>query len=250
MKIFGTYAHYYDLLYKDKDYKGEITYINSFIKKYNADAKTVLDLGCGTGIHAQILMKRGYKVHGIDISRDMLLCAKDREYEDELSFSQGDIRDVQLGQKFDVAISLFHVISYQNSNSDLYDAFKTAYEHLEDSGIFIFDCWYGPGVLTDPPEVRVKRLENEYIKVTRIAEPTMHPNKNLVDVNYHVFIRNLEENKVDELKETHTMRYIFKPEIEQLFNLVGFEMLECVEYMTNEEPTNHSWNVLFVGKKF
>lgn len=30
--VFNEYAHYYDLLYKDKDYAGEVNYIDSLIK--------------------------------------------------------------------------------------------------------------------------------------------------------------------------------------------------------------------------
>ena len=52
---------------------------------------------------------------------------------------------------------------------------STAAKHLKPNGVFIFDFWYGPGVLTDPPVVRLKRLENEEIEVLRIAEPVMHP---------------------------------------------------------------------------
>ena len=37
--IFEKYAKYYDLLYKDKDYKAESEYISSLIKKYMPKAK-------------------------------------------------------------------------------------------------------------------------------------------------------------------------------------------------------------------
>ena len=37
--VFNEYAHYYDLLYKDKDYVGEAEYIDSLIKKYNGKTK-------------------------------------------------------------------------------------------------------------------------------------------------------------------------------------------------------------------
>ena len=42
--------------------------------------------------------------------------------------------------------------------------FKTAAKHLKQNGVFIFDFWYGPGVLTDPPALRQKRLENNEMK--------------------------------------------------------------------------------------
>ena len=74
-------------------------------------------------------------------------------------------------------LSLFHVMCYLNSNAALLNTFKNVYQHLNEGGIFIFDCWFGPGVLTDPPVVRVKRLENTNLEITRIAEPELFPNE-------------------------------------------------------------------------
>ena len=42
-------------------------------------------------------------------------------------------------KKYDVVISLFHVMSYQNNNEKILKAFSTAKKHLKANGIFIFD---------------------------------------------------------------------------------------------------------------
>jgi hypothetical protein len=79
----------------------------------------------------------------------------------------------------------------------------TIKSHLKPEGISIFDLWYGPTVLTNPPSVRIKRLENDSIQVTRIAEPVIYPNDNCVDVNYHIFIKDKNTEAIKELKEIH-----------------------------------------------
>ena len=48
------------------------------IKENISAAKTLLDMGCGTGKHAELLCNKGYIVHGIDLSEDMLKIAKNR----------------------------------------------------------------------------------------------------------------------------------------------------------------------------
>ena len=60
---FGSlYSQYYDLLYSDKDYEGEVDYVNTLLKENSNNAKTLLDMGCGTGAHAEIFCDKGYKV--------------------------------------------------------------------------------------------------------------------------------------------------------------------------------------------
>src|SRR2546430_4717438 len=60
---------------------------------------------------------------------------------------------------------------------------RSAKIHLRTNGVFIFDCWYGPGVLTDPPAVRTKTLCTGPNRLTRLAEPVMRVNENAVEVN-------------------------------------------------------------------
>jgi SAM-dependent methyltransferase len=252
MTVFGNYARYYNLLYRDKDYAGEATFIHQLLQTHAPSTQSILELGCGTGTHALLLAKEGYDVHGVDLSAQMLRQASDRlfqlpqELASRLAFSHGDIRTIRLDQQFDAIISLFHVFSYQITNEDLTAAFATAKTHLKPGGVFIFDCWYGPAVLSDRPTVRVKRLEDEAISITRIAEPMMHPNRNIVDVNYQAFIKDKNTGAFEQVQETHRMRYLFKPEIDLLLIYSQLELIEFREWMTSREPGFDTWGVYYV----
>lgn len=252
MNQFGNlYSQYYDLLYSDKDYQREVEYIDDLIKNNFIDTKTVLDMGCGTGKHAELLYNKGYSVHGIDLSEDMLKIARTRRKgkEDKLNFSHSNIKALHLDKKFDVIISLFHVMSYQNSNQDLVQTFEVVKNHLVDGGIFIFDFWYGPAVLTDLPTIRVKRLENEVIKVTRIAEPALHVAHNRVDVHYDLFIEDKKNNTIVGKKEFHPMRYFFDTELELICEQIGFKIENKYKWMSTKLPDFQSWNVVWVIRK-
>lgn len=254
MSVFGNYARYYNLLYLDKDYVGEAEFIHQLLQTHAPSTQSILELGCGTGNHALLLAEKGYEVQGVDLSDEMLQQVGDRfsqlpqELASRLAFSQGDIRNIQLNRQFDAIISLFHVISYQTTNEDLQAVFGTVKAHLKPGGVFIFDCWYGPAVLSDRPTVRVKRLEDEEISITRIAEPVMYPNQNLVNVNYQVFIKDKKTAAVEELQETHQMRYLFKPEIDLLLTNYQLEPIKYREWMTNREPGLDTWGVYFIGR--
>jgi len=252
MSQFGDlYSQYYDLLYSDKDYGKEVEYIDNLIKENSNNIQTILDMGCGTGKHAELLCDKGYSIHGIDLSEDMLKIAETRrkDKEEKLSFSHSNIQELNLYKKFDVVVSLFHVMSYQNSNEELIKAFEVAKNHLEDDGVFIFDFWYGPAVLTDLPTTRVKRLENENIKVTRLAEPVLHAQENIVDVNYDVFIEDKKTKEIVEKKELHKMRYFFDTELELICEEVGFSVEKKYKWMSDKNPNFNSWNVVWIIRK-
>jgi hypothetical protein len=65
-------------------------------------------------------------------------------------------------------------------------------------------------------------------------------------VNYHVFVRNLATNAVAELKETHDMRYFFKPEIEQIAGQAGFQFLYAEEWLSGNAMGCDTWGVCFI----
>lgn len=246
-QVFDAYARYYDLLYRDKDYAAEAEYVASHIQKLLPNAKKILELGCGTGAHAEHLARMGYLVHGVDFSEAMLARAEARkaalppELAARLSFSYGDVRTVRTNQAYDAVVSLFHVMSYQTTNADLEAAFETAAVHLASGGLFVFDFWYGPAVIMQKPEVRIKRLEDDDIKVVRIAEPILHDNDNVVDVNYTVLIEIKSNGKVDQLQETHSMRYLFLPELLK-FQSEIFKECDKKSWMSNKELNMNSWS--------
>ena len=216
---FKEYSYYYDLLYQDKNYKKESEYIHSLTQKYAPGAKTILNLGCGTGKHDCILAEKGYHITGVDLSETMIEKAKENAKfaNSDIEFIYGDVRNIKLNKKFDVVISLFHVLSYQNRDEDVNKFFNTAKTHLKPNGIFIFDFWYAPAVLAEMPEIRIKRVENQDFKLIRIAEPEIHLSKNIVDVNYELIVINKGNYKVRILNETHSMRYFTYPELKKYF---------------------------------
>ena len=72
MKVFDHYAQYYDLLYSVKDYKAEVEYVSGLIQKFLPGARSMLDVGCGTGSHGYLFAERGFHVTGVDRSAEMV----------------------------------------------------------------------------------------------------------------------------------------------------------------------------------
>lgn len=249
--VFNAYAKYYDLLYKGKEYAAEANYVAALLRCHLKGVGKILELGCGTGAHAELLARMGFEVHGIDLSHEMLSKAEARkaalpaDVAARLTFSHGDVRSVRTSASYDAVISLFHVMSYQTSNADLKAAFETAAIHLRKGGVFLFDFWYGPAVLLQKPEVRAKRLESDEVVVTRIAEPVMHLNENIVDVNYYMFIEDKATKVVHQVAESHRMRYLFLPELVEL-RAPLFKELASQAWLADDAPSADSWGVVQV----
>ena len=255
MTQFDLYAAYYNLLYKDKDYATEVGYLDLLIKEHNGkDKSSILELGCGTGGHAFHFAKRHWQVQGIDLSEKMIFSANERknkmskDISSRLAFEPGDARTYRFNASFDVVLSLFHVMSYQVTNEDLVSVFSTVRSNLKKGGLFIFDFWYGPGVLTDRPKNVEKIVENEVIKVHRKTEPTMMINNNCVDIKFKINIHALNSNEKKTIVEHHMMRYWFLPELQNHLLDASIDLLGAYRWMTLDAMSDNTWYGCIVGR--
>lgn len=252
MSVFGQYADWYDLFYGDKDYRAEAVFVDRTLRAHGAVGGSLLEIGCGTGAHAQWLVTLGWRVCGIDCSEDMLAQACRRfsrlpaAQSEAGEFRQGDARDFDLGRRFDAAVSLFHVMSYQAEPGALDAALRAARRHLHTGGLLMFDFWFGPAVLAQKPEARSRTVEDRHYRVVRQATPTLHEDRDWVDVAYRFNVRDKRDGSRRELDELHRMRYLFANDIDQAAISAGFRTEALSEWMTSAPPDEGSWNACAV----
>lgn len=252
MEVFQDYAYYYNMIYKDKDYKSESRQVDELLKRYGSDIKNIINYGCGTGRHDIELSKLGYVCKGIDMSSLMIDIAKEnsRCLGADIGFAVADIRTYEPKVKYDAVISLFHVMSYQNDNNDILSSFQSARKALGEGGVFLFDLWYGPGVLSDPPVVRVKEVQDDKYRLVRIARPIMHDKTNVVDVCYEILVIDKQSGETRTINETHHMRYFFRPELEFYLKESGFELIDNLDCRTLGVTGFESWTSYFLARAF
>ena len=110
------YSLLYDVIYSKKNYKAEANLISQIIKKFHTPNIKILDIGCGTGEHTLELLKKGYKVTGIDFSNEMLKIAKKKLLSNKLysnnlfNLNAYDVNKLEV--KFNVILMMFNVIGY------------------------------------------------------------------------------------------------------------------------------------------
>lgn len=250
--VFGAYAGFYDALYADKDYEAECDFLVDVFSAHGVPAGgSLLDLGCGTGGHVIPLVERGYQVTGVDRAETMLAEARRKADLRGVSpeFALGDVRSVSLGRTFDAVVSMFAVVSYQLTNDDLSAMFATARRHLRPGGLFVFDGWFGPAVLSERPEPRTKVIEMPGgERITRAAEPSLDVVAQTVEVAYEV-TREVGGQVVERVQEAHPMRFLFAQELQLLLGLAGFEVTSFGSFADIERPiTASDWNFSLVAR--
>lgn len=246
-KNFNLYASYYNLIYSKKNYKQEVTYISKLLKKYSGNKKNILEFGSGTGNHARFFVKKNYQVYGIEKSKSMLAYSKKIN---SFNFQLGDIRYIKLKRKFDIILSLFHVLSYQVKNKDLNNFFKNARLHLNDKGILGFDFWYTPAVKFQKPSIKMLEIKKNNLRLFRLAEPVFNYSKKLTEVKYTVILKSIKNNKINIIKENHLMRSFNLIELKKYFIRYGFKLVHAKELISNRNPSINTWSVFCLLKKF
>lgn len=243
------YAEIYDFLYTEKDYHDEVNLIEQAIRKYKPDTKKILDYGCGTANHTMILSSKGYEIYGLDRNNHMLAIArlklKDKK---NIRFYNTDEKDVLTPDSIDMCITLFDVISYMNTNEEINDFLDYLRKVLVNRGLFVFDFWYGPGVVSLGPEKKWKEYDIGEKKVLRLINPLHDRNNCIVTVTQELIIT--EKDRIfSKFVDNHSMRYFFKNEVLFFLNYYGFEILKFGTWKNPDiTPTTNDWSALVVCK--
>ncbi|MBN1409481.1 MAG: class I SAM-dependent methyltransferase [Spirochaetales bacterium] len=247
--VFKDYSGFYDLLYSEKDYEGECDFLETVFKKY-ADTGTILDLGCGSGNHTIRMAQRGYKVTGLDLSGEMLAYAKEKSREAgvDIAYHKGDMRDFSLNTQFDAVVCLFAAFNYVTDNKGIKQTLSTIKKHLKPGGLTVFDSWNGLAVMKILPESRFKIIERDGLKIIRTVTPHLDAASHVCRNHYRMFI--LENGRlVNEIEETHAMRFLFPQEMAYYLTEAGFEVLRiCVFPELDKDLTEDEWNMGVVAR--
>jgi SAM-dependent methyltransferase len=254
MSNFGSYAQFYEALYRDKDYNAECDFLERIFTSYEtAKVNRILDAGCGAGGHGLILAQRGYRVTGIDLSKEMigLAQAKASSHSDTSTpphFFQADIREVDLKARFDAVISMFSVMGYMVTTQDVFAALRTARMNLQAGGLYVFDAWYGPTVLMEKPVERLKIVEDNGERIFRFARPALDVVRQTVCVHY-TLLRLQGSQVVAKSDEQHIIRYFFPLEVAHYLEDNGFRVREMCPFLRlGESIGERDWNFTVIAE--
>jgi SAM-dependent methyltransferase len=141
--VSGSAARWYDALYEFKDYATESARLSELIRSRCRDARTVLDVGCGTGEHARWLSQDpGLVVTGVDLDEPSLAIARAKV--PRASFVHADMVRMRLGRKFDAVVTLFGSIGYLRTLERLRESFLRIRDHAAPGGVVVIEPFLTP----------------------------------------------------------------------------------------------------------
>lgn len=196
--------------------------IEAYMERRNIQCHRVLELGCGTGRFTALLAADGYEVTGLDLSEAMIKVAKKKPFGKRISYVCSDMRNFNLGKKFDVVISVCDSMNYLLNNDDMYNTFLSVGKHLEKGGFFIFDLktetFYeklGENIYSDERNFGRYYWENEFDKET---------GDNFYYLSF--FIKSMGKYKLYE--EEHTQHVFTGTDIRECAAKAGFTVKDAL----------------------
>ena len=158
-------AKYYDRVYSFKDYLDEAVRLQNAIIKYSeSGGNTLLDVGCGTGLHLKHL-KDDFVCTGIDISKNMLKIA--RKNAKGVTFKEADMKTLKLGKQFDVIICLLSSIGYVKTTASLEKTIKNFSMHLKKGGLALIEPSHAKSAYVSG-EPRITTYNGKDAKIARV----------------------------------------------------------------------------------
>jgi len=133
--LFASCAKYYDFLVSKEDVKKELKFIYKVFNEFRI--KTVLDLGCGTGLYLVPLKNKGFEAEGLDLSKKMIKEA--RKKNKNIIIHHKDMSKFSINKKYDAIICLSSSLLILPNFKTIEKTLKRAYEHLNSEGILLLD---------------------------------------------------------------------------------------------------------------
>lgn len=250
---FAYTAPYYDLIYGKRDVTQTAKKIIHHARALSHTQKrlSMLDIGCGTGAYTIELWRQGVHITGIDQSDEMLQIAraKAREASADIEFIPHNFLSFKTTKAYDVVVSLFDVVSYVTATDDVKQFFHKAAAAMPNGGVFIFDCWYGPGVLLSKPKIIRQKYKNSELEVLRKKTPVLAHAVNTVSIHHELSIRRRGEHPML-IRETHVMRYFFYPELETLAADAGLRIIHWGNLeLVMHPPKTAPWSIWVIAQK-
>ena len=190
------------------------------LKKAQIHEGLVVDLGCGSGIWASILLNEGYQAHGIDISPDLIRIARKRAPEatfEVASFLQTDIPSCSAVTAMGECLN--YLFDEDNSDTMIKGLFKNIFNALLPGGLLIFDV-IGPNYMEATGPHKRHFFTDDWAVLVHVSENK----REQILTRYITSFRKTENNLYKRHEEAHKVRLLSGPGLAVMLREIGFKV--------------------------
>jgi SAM-dependent methyltransferase len=207
-------------------------YILKLLNKDKQKQKTIIDLGCGSGLLAKILTENNYSVIGVDISEQMLEIAKFKA--PKAIFINTSLFSFDF-PKSDIVCAIGESINYLFDNENNFQLinslFNKIYNSLLPNGYFIFDI-----LTTDIDKKPTNKIvDNDYMTI--FVEPKVNTKISILERKITFFTKHEKFYKKNQ--EIHKQYLYNRNEVKQMLEKIGFRVVESQKYNEIELREGH-----------
>lgn len=225
--FYTEYAWAFDLLI-DRPVRNECAAMTTWLTDRNVPpGAAILDAGCGTGRYALELARRGYVVHGVDLSPELIDIATHAigDPVGNVSFGVGDITHLPTSRY--AAILCRGVLNDVIDDASRDAIFRAFSEALQSNGVLILDVreWGASLERKAREPIFSKRISTERGELTFTSVTALDPeNRQLLISEQHKLI----EEGAERMSDYHfVMRCWEKEEVHTLLSRHGFCSVSC-----------------------
>jgi SAM-dependent methyltransferase len=207
--------------------------ILKILQKNNINTGLVVDLGCGSGLWAQELVKFGYQAIGIDISPAFIDIARHRVPEAEfLVDSLFNAEIPPCNAVTSIGECLNYLFDSENDNQRLVELFRRIHRALTPGGVFIFD-------IATPHQVSAETTTKGFTEGEDwIVLVEKEEKQEILTRRIITFRRCGEHYRRDE--EVHHQQLYKATDIVQALDQIGFRVETLKGYGEFNLPLNHA----------
>lgn len=136
---YQAFAPIYDEFNHLNDYEMWFGALLPELEKHGLRKGRLLDIGCGTGRAFEPMLRRGWEIHGCDLSPAML-AESSRKFGDAVPLEVADVRELPAFGEFELVWALNDVVNYLLDDGDLERAVAGMRANLAAGGLVLFDA--------------------------------------------------------------------------------------------------------------